>query len=103
VQTERFLARCHEQALDADRLRRSLRLPKTDRVLNVHSYGWDAYAAFVRRFYGDGNPRIVALSMNPGPFGAVQTGIPFCDPPMARAFLPDFDALIAGRPPWAAA
>ena len=98
---EAFIRRVKEQAVDADRLVRSLKLPKSDRVLNVHSYAWDAYEAFLRKYYADGNPRVFAISMNPGPYGAVQTGIPFTDKSMARQFLPDFDRLVKGPPAWA--
>lgn len=101
VDLEAFIDRVREQAEDADRLVRSLRLPKTDRVLNVHDYAWRSYEAFLRKYYSDGVPRIFAISMNPGPFGAVQTGIPFTDKAMARQFLPDFDALVTGPPRWA--
>lgn len=98
---EAFIERVKEQAEDADRLVRSLRLPKTDRVLNVHRYAWDAYEAFLRKYYSDGKPRVFAISMNPGPYGAVQTGIPFTDKAMARQFLPNFGKLVKGPPAWA--
>ncbi|HLE48335.1 MAG TPA: hypothetical protein VI818_08570 [Candidatus Thermoplasmatota archaeon] len=100
MDVEAYLAAARAQARDADRLRRSLRLPPGAKAVNVHSYGWDAYEAFIRKFYSDDRPRVVALSMNPGPFGAVQTGIPFCDTRMARGFLPNFDELIAKKPAW---
>lgn len=98
---EAFIERVKEQAVDADRLARSLKLPKTDRVLNVHGYAWDAYEAFLRKYYSDGKPRVFAISMNPGPYGAVQTGIPFTDKSMARQFVPNFDRLVKGPPAWA--
>lgn len=97
-----FLDRVREQARDAERLKRSLRVLRGDRVLSVHAYAWDAYEAFMRKFYSDGRPRIFAISMNPGPFGAVQTGIPFCDRAMARRFLANFHDLVTGPPAWAA-
>lgn len=102
VDVEGFLRRVKLQAQDAESVRRALRLPRDHRVLNVHAYGWSAYEAFVRAYYSDGRPRILALSMNPGPFGAVQTGIPFCDVPLARQLLPGFDRLIAAKPSWVA-
>lgn len=98
---EGYLSAVRRQARDATRLARSLRLPHDHRVLNVHAYGLASYEAFVRRYYGDGERRVVALSMNPGPHGAVQTGIPFCDAGMARQILADFDALVRKRPAWA--
>lgn len=99
---ERFLQRVKRQAEDAESLRKELRLPKDHRILNVHTYGWAAYDAFIRTYYSDRRPRILALSMNPGPFGAVQTGIPFCDGRLARELLPEFDRLIAQKPSWVA-
>jgi hypothetical protein len=95
-----FLEASRLQARDASRVARRLRLPAELRVLNVHAYGFRAYDAFVRRHYGDGARRVVALSMNPGPHGAVQTGIPFCDVGMARELLPGAAAL-ARCPSWA--
>jgi single-strand selective monofunctional uracil DNA glycosylase len=45
-------------------------------VYNPLTYAWSAHEEFLRRF-GNGRNRIVFLGMNPGPFGMVQTGIPF--------------------------
>jgi single-strand selective monofunctional uracil DNA glycosylase len=39
-------------------------------------YAWAPYEAYVRR-YGNGRKRVVLLGMNPGPFGMMQTGVPF--------------------------
>lgn len=39
-------------------------------------YAWAPYAEYVRR-YGNGPRRLVFLGMNPGPFGMMQTGVPF--------------------------
>lgn len=39
-------------------------------------YAWAPYERYVRRF-GDGRKRVVFLGMNPGPFGMMQTGVPF--------------------------
>lgn len=99
---EAFVAAVRAQAADASRLMRRLRLPAGVSGLNVHAYGLAAYEAFLRRHHADGRPRVLVLSMNPGPNGAVQTGIPFCDLPMARALVPGFDALVPRRPAWAA-
>jgi len=62
MDVDAYLEAARAQAEDAERLRRSLRLPAGHKVVNVHTYGWDAYEAFVRKFYTDGRPRIVALS-----------------------------------------
>jgi single-strand selective monofunctional uracil DNA glycosylase len=45
-------------------------------VLNPLDYAWAPYEAYVRRF-ASGPRRIVLLGMNPGPFGMMQTGVPF--------------------------
>lgn len=45
-------------------------------VLNPLDYAWAPHEAYVRRF-ALGPRRIVLLGMNPGPFGMMQTGVPF--------------------------
>lgn len=45
-------------------------------VYDPHVYAWQPFEAYVRR-YGNGPRRIVLLGMNPGPFGMMQTGVPF--------------------------
>jgi single-strand selective monofunctional uracil DNA glycosylase len=45
-------------------------------VCNPLVYAWAPYEAYVRRF-AKGPRRIVLLGMNPGPFGMMQTGVPF--------------------------
>jgi single-strand selective monofunctional uracil DNA glycosylase len=45
-------------------------------VYNPLRYAWPMHEAFVRRF-GTGPRRVLLLGMNPGPWGMVQTGIPF--------------------------
>jgi len=39
-------------------------------------YAWAPYEAYITR-YGGGRKRFVLLGMNPGPFGMMQTGVPF--------------------------
>lgn len=97
-----LLGAVRDQARDADRLLRQLELPADSRAVNVHAYALPAYEAFLKRFYADRSPRVLALSMNPGPFGAVQTGIPFCDTMMARSLVPEFDRLVKRKPDWLA-
>lgn len=92
VPTARSVARA------ADELVEELRGRKGDVVVNVHGHAWPAHEAFLRRYYSDGRPRVVALSMNPARNGAVQSGIAFTDAPTARVLLRDFDALVE-RPP----
>ncbi len=45
-------------------------------VYNPLDYAWRAHEAYLKR-YGNNPKRVLFLGMNPGPFGMVQTGIPF--------------------------
>ena len=45
-------------------------------VYNPHRYAWAPYEEYVTRF-GARQKRVVLLGMNPGPFGMMQTGVPF--------------------------
>jgi len=45
-------------------------------VYDPLQYAWAPYAQYVTRFAG-APKRVVLLGMNPGPFGMVQTGVPF--------------------------
>ena len=45
-------------------------------VYNPLAYAWAPHADYLRRF-GQGRKRVVLVGMNPGPFGMVQTGVPF--------------------------
>jgi len=50
--------------------------PPVAHVYDPLQYAWAPYEAYVRR-YGATPKRIVMLGMNPGPFGMMQTGVPF--------------------------
>jgi single-strand selective monofunctional uracil DNA glycosylase len=50
--------------------------PPVAAVLNPLDYAWGVYERYVRRFAA-GPRRVVFLGMNPGPFGMMQTGVPF--------------------------
>lgn len=50
-------------------------LPVTH-VYNPLDYAWAGHEVYLRK-YGAGKKRLVFLGMNPGPFGMVQTGVPF--------------------------
>jgi single-strand selective monofunctional uracil DNA glycosylase len=70
-----------ERLLDAAReLSRSLATlhfaPPVAHVYDPLGYAWAPYAAYVAR-YGAARKRFVLLGMNPGPFGMMQTGVPF--------------------------
>lgn len=45
-------------------------------VYNPLDYAWAGHEAYLRAF-GAGRKRVVFLGMNPGPWGMVQTGVPF--------------------------
>jgi single-strand selective monofunctional uracil DNA glycosylase len=55
-------------------------------VYNPLAYAWSTHEAYLQNF-GIGPKRIVFLGMNPGPFGMVQTGIPFGEVNAVRTFL----------------
>ena len=50
--------------------------PPTSHVYNPLDYAWDPYETYLRRF-ACGRKSVLFLGMNPGPFGMVQTGVPF--------------------------
>ena len=55
-------------------------------VYHPLAYAWDAHAEYLRR-YAAPPKRVVFLGMNPGPFGMVQTGIPFGEVAAVRGWL----------------
>ena len=50
--------------------------PPVVHVYNPLDYAWAPHEAWLRR-YGEGRKQIVFVGMNPGPFGMMQTGVPF--------------------------
>ena len=60
--------------------------PPVAQVYNPLAYAWPAHEEYLRR-YGRGRKRVVFLGMNPGPFGMVQTGIPFGEVAAVRDWL----------------
>lgn len=55
-------------------------------VYNPLSYAWGGHEQYLKKF-GDGLKRIIFLGMNPGPFGMVQTGVPFGEINAVRSWL----------------
>jgi single-strand selective monofunctional uracil DNA glycosylase len=55
-------------------------------VYNPLDYAAEPHEAYLRR-YGEGTGRVLLLGMNPGPFGMVQTGVPFGDVGFVRQWL----------------
>ena len=50
--------------------------PPVAHVYDPHRYAWAPYEQYITR-YGKPPKRAVLLGMNPGPFGMMQTGVPF--------------------------
>lgn len=55
-------------------------------VYNPLDYAWPIHEAYLQRF-GCSRKRVVLLGMNPGPFGMVQTGVPFGEVEIVRNWL----------------
>lgn len=55
-------------------------------VYNPLSYAWEPHRRYLKRF-GNGEREVVLLGMNPGPWGMVQTGVPFGDVELVRDWL----------------
>ena len=64
-------------------------------VYNPLRYAWQGHEAYLR-LYGDGHKKVVFLGMNPGPFGMVQTGVPFGEIQAVRDWM-GIEAII-GKP-----
>ena len=60
--------------------------PPVSHVYNPLDYAWAAHEMYLRR-YANGRKRVVFLGMNPGPFGMVQTGVPFGEIAAVRDWL----------------
>jgi len=60
--------------------------PPAAHLYNPLDYAWPAHAAYLKRF-GKPPKRVVFLGMNPGPFGMVQTGVPFGEVAAVRDWL----------------
>jgi single-strand selective monofunctional uracil DNA glycosylase len=74
----------------AQRLRDDVRglkfaLPVTH-VYNPLDYAWAGHEAYVRAF-GAGPKRVMFFGMNPGPWGMVQTGVPFGEVNVVRDWM----------------
>jgi single-strand selective monofunctional uracil DNA glycosylase len=60
--------------------------PPVAHVYNPLAYARGAHEEYLRRFGGN-RKRVIFLGMNPGPFGMVQTGIPFGEIAAVRNWL----------------
>lgn len=54
-------------------------------VYNPLTYAWAPHAAYLERFAATG--QTILLGMNPGPYGMVQTGVPFGEVSMVRDWI----------------
>lgn len=68
-----LIAAARQLSSEVSRLRFSL--PVTH-VYNPLDYAWAPHETYLRRF-GAATGRVVFLGMNPGPYGMMQTGVPF--------------------------
>lgn len=80
----------HPLVTAADTLRRNLRgltfpAPATH-TYNPLDYAWETHCQYLQK-YGNGKKRVLFLGMNPGPYGMVQTGIPFGEVAHVRDWL----------------
>lgn len=78
-----LLAAARELSSAVDRLRFA---PPVVHVYNPLDYAWPPHEQYLRQF-GAAPKRIIFVGMNPGPFGMVQTGIPFGEVPAVRDWL----------------
>ncbi len=68
-----LIAAARELGAEVDRLKFT---PPVAHVYNPLAYAWAAHEKYLKKF-GGGRKRVLFIGMNPGPFGMVQTGIPF--------------------------
>ncbi len=71
---------CHAIAKASQKLSKSLNKLDCSSVVpwvyNPYDYAWDCYWEYLERF-ANSTKQVLYLGMNPGPWGMVQTGIPF--------------------------
>jgi len=70
----------------SDQIGRLKFAPPVAHIYNPLTYARAPHEEYLRRF-GGGPKRVIFLGMNPGPFGMVQTGIPFGEVPSVRDWL----------------
>jgi single-strand selective monofunctional uracil DNA glycosylase len=78
-----LIAAARELAAEVDRLKF---VEPVAHVYNPLIYAWTPHEEYLRRF-GAGPKRVVFLGMNPGPFGMMQTGVPFGEITAVRDWL----------------
>lgn len=81
--SQQLIAAARELSQQVDRLKFAAPVAH---VYNPLDYAWAAHEKYLHRF-GGGTKRVIFLGMNPGPFGMVQTGIPFGEIAAVRDWL----------------
>src|SRR5690606_16805542 len=54
---------------------------------NPLSYAWEPFERYLERYAASAPREVLLVGMNPGPFGMVQTGVPFGDVTLVRDWL----------------
>ena len=78
-----LIAAAQELSSQVDRLKFS---EPVSHVYNPLAYAWKAHEQYLIR-YGAGPKQVVFAGMNPGPFGMMQTGVPFGEITAVRDWL----------------
>lgn len=60
--------------------------PPVSHVYNPLDYAWEPHRRYLER-YGQGPREILLIGMNPGPWGMVQSGVPFGDVELVRDWM----------------
>ena len=81
--TEALIEAARRLRVETSRLRFG---PPVAHVYNPLVYAWAPYETYLEEF-GATRKRVVFLGMNPGPFGMVQTGVPFGEVTAVRDWL----------------
>jgi len=82
-EAKQLISAARELCTQVDRLK--FKQPVTH-VYNPLDYARAAHEKYLRKF-GGGKKRVIFIGMNPGPFGMVQTGIPFGEVAAVRDWL----------------
>lgn len=70
--------------------------PPVTHVYDPLEYAWEPHEEYLRRF-GAGSKEVVLVGMNPGPWGMVQTGVPFGEVEMVRDWM-GIEGTVGGPP-----
>jgi single-strand selective monofunctional uracil DNA glycosylase len=76
----------HATRAAVEQLERLQFSPPVACVYNPLDYAWELHKAWLERF-GLGPKEVLLVGMNPGPFGMVQTGVPFGEVEAVRSWL----------------